>query len=281
MKKESINALSNIKKNYSSLSNVEKKIADYILQDPVRAVDITMQALSLEAGVSSGSIINFSNRMGFDGFTKLKTNIAQNLTPQNGWLFDDLAPDDSPKDVMRKMISNAAASFEATYGSISPQEFSDAAAMLAGVQRRIDVYGVGSSSMVATDAYYRLMRIGLPAYAVTDALLCSVSASMLDSSCVALGISHSGRTQETLRAMEIAKGHGAKTLCITSFAKSPLAQLCDVSIVIASRESDQHREAVVSRLTQLLVIDSLCAYIGFLHKDKSAEFIKNLIDIRL
>lgn len=33
---------------------------------------------------------------------------------------------------------------------------------------RIEFYGVGTSAPIATDAYYRFMRIGLPVYAATD-----------------------------------------------------------------------------------------------------------------
>ena len=89
---------------------------------------------------------------------------------------------------------------------ISETELCAIAGLLMNTKGRIEVYGVGSSSMIANDVYYRLMRIGLPIYAVTDPHISAVSASLLNGECVAIGISHSGRTIETLDTMKRAKG---------------------------------------------------------------------------
>lgn len=279
MQSKEIDALSTIQKNYHTFSAVETKIADVILAAPQKAVHFTMQQLSVQAGVSSGSIINFCNRIGFSGFTNLKIELAQSLSKQNQKIF--LKSDGNPggKEKMHQIIAQTISSFQTTYDGISEREFEDAALMLAKVKGKIEIYGVGSSSMVAMDAYYRFMRIGLPAYAVTDALLCSVSASMLQKGSVAFGISHSGRTKETLRAMELAKEHGAKTICLTSFANSPLAKLCDSSLIISSIESEGYQEAMVSRLSQLMIVDSLCAYIGSMDCRKSLHLMENLAEI--
>lgn len=275
---EEKNSLQEIRKNYTSFSGVERKIADFVLRFPQRTVHMTTKSLAAEAGVSEGSIIHFANRLGFTGFTQLKINLAGHLGEQEAPLFDNLVPADGPKDAVRKMVENAVASFQQTYAAISQTELEHAAKLLMEA-KRIDLYGVGSSSMVVTDIYYRLMRIGLPAYAVTDPLIAPVSAMMLDGQCLAVGVSYSGRTVDTLRAVKLAKKQGAKTLCVTNYAKSPLAKLCDSALVVVSQESEINREAVVSRLTQLLLFDSLCAYISYQRKDKSIEYIENVVEI--
>ena len=50
---------------------------------------------------------------------------------------------------------------------------------------------------------------------------------MLDADCLALAISYTGRTHDILKTMRLARDKGAKTLCVTCFADSPLARLCD------------------------------------------------------
>ena len=273
------NALARIEKEYLSMSDVEKRIADHVLKNPQKAVNMTIRMMAAEAGVSEGSIVNFANQLGFSGFTKLKINIAQNLDRHNSLIFDCLSPGDGPREALRKMIDNATSAFESTYAILSQEELRLAASALMGAKKRIELYGVGSSSMVAADAYYRFMRAGLPAYAVTDPHIAPVSASMLDENCVAVGISHSGKTVETLEAMEIARKKRAKTICVTSHSDSPLARICDIPLVIASRESEIGREAVVSRLTHLMVLDSLCSYINLQRGDASLEYMQNMIDI--
>lgn len=273
------NSLHIIKKQYLSMSEVEKRISDYILNYPEKVVNMTTSFLASETGVSEGSIINFSKQIGFSGFTKLKINIAQSLENHKSLIFEDVTEGDSPKTALHKMIENTVSAFRSTYDILSEEDLQNVADLLMNVKKRIEIYGVGSSSMIANDAYYRLMRIGLPVYAVTDPHISSISASLLDDKCLAIGISHSGRTNETLEAMEIAKSKNAKTICITSYADSPLAKICDISIVIASKEAEVNREAVVSRLTQLLVLDSLCSFICYQRKDETNELMENVIDI--
>ena len=267
-----------IKRHYASLSDVERRIADYILENPQKVINMTTNTLSAEVGVSEGSIINFSNRIGFEGFTKMKINIAQNLTEINHLMFDDITPEDNPKAALHKVMSNAIAAFQSTYDIISSEDLMKTIEILMNA-KKIEIYGVASSSTVAQDAYFRFMQVGLPAYAVTDALICSISASMLDGECAVVGISHSGRTVETLKAIEIAKSRKAKTIGITSYSRSPLAQLCDVSIIIASKEAEENKEAVVSRLTQLMVLDSICSLISCRRKDTAITLMQNTIDI--
>ena len=274
-----ISALNLIKKNLLSMSDTEKRIGNYLMENAAQAVYMTTKMLAAAAGVSEGSIINFSTKLGFSGFSDLKISLAQQMEPEANYIFDSVTVGDSPKFAMKKMIDNMISTMQTTFEVISERELCEIANLLMKTRGRIEVYGVGSSSMVANDIYYRLMRIGLPVYAVTDPHIGAVSASMLNEDCVAIGISHSGRTIETLDIMKRAKQRGAKTICMSGYAASPLAQMSDHTIVIASKEAEIHKEAVTSRLAQLLVFDSLCAYISCQKNAESVGLMDNVIDI--
>ena len=265
------NAILKIQKLLLSLSDVERKIANYILENPQKTVNLTMRVLAQEAGVSEGSIINFANKLGYSGFTDLKINIALSLSSHDSMIFHNVGHGDTPKDAMKKMMDNAISSFQATYKINESRDFEAAVEMILNAKGRVELYGVASSSMVAEDAAYRLMKIGVPAVAVTDALICPVSAAMLDEKSLAIAISYTGRTVDIVKAMKIAKKQGAKTICLTSFAKSPLASLCDVSLIIASKEAEIQGEATAARLAQLLILDSICAYISYQRRDFTLE----------
>lgn len=275
------NILSQMKKELLSLSEVERKIANYILAYPQKTVNLTMRVLAEEVGVSEGSIINFANKFGCDGYTQLKINIAQDLGEHSNLIFDNVGEGDTPKDAMQIMMENAISSFQATLEINGSEDFQKAVELILGATRRIELYGVSSSSMVAQDAAYRLLKIGFPAVAVTDALICPVSAAMLDQDCLAIGISYTGRTADVVKSMKIAKQQKAKTICLTSFTNSPLASLCDLSFIIASKEAEIENDATAARLTQLLLIDSLCAYLSYQRREITLEkrfLIDDLLD---
>lgn len=269
---ETANVLSKIEKEFLSMSEVEKKIGGYILRYPDKVVNLTMRTLSQETGVSEGSIVNFSNKLGFEGFTRLKIGIAQSLGSHEHYLFDDVEDGDSPKDAMKKMMDNAIASFRATFNAIQVDELQKAVDLMMGAKRQIVFYGVSTSAILASDAYYRFMHLGMQCSAVTDGFMLPVSASMLDENCLAVAFSHTGRTDEIVDSMKIAKQQGAKTMCITSYAGGALAKMCDVSLIAVSKETTQvYSLPVASRMTHLLLMDSLCAFISARKKNIMVE----------
>ena len=250
-----------IKKEYPGMSAVEKRIADIILEDPAGATNMTIAHLAARARVSEGSIINFSTRMGVRGFSALKIRLARESESFVDFSFGSVSAQDSPWSALQKVAGNAVDAFQQTSRRLDAKDLQAAADQLMAA-RRIDIYGAGDSALMAQDAYFHFMRIGLPAYAVTDYLTFQIAASQLDEGCVALALSHSGQTVEIVDAMDIARRQKAKTICITSYGDSALARLCGTVLVTSSSEAELHEEAAVSRLAQLLVLDSLCSYIS-------------------
>ena len=250
-----------IQKKYAGMSAVEKRIADVILNDPIQVTNMTIAHLAAKASVSEGSVVNFADRLGVRGFSALKIRLARESESFVDFSFGSVSAHDSPWSALQKVAGNAVDAFQRTSRNLDAQALQTAADHLMAA-RRIDIYGAGDSALMAQDAYFHFMRIGLPAYAVTDYLTFQIAASQLDEGCVALALSHSGQTMEIVDAMDIARRQKAKTICITSYGDSVLARLCVTVLVTTSSEAELHEEAAISRLAHLLVLDSLCAYIS-------------------
>jgi DNA-binding MurR/RpiR family transcriptional regulator len=123
--------------------------------------------------------------------------------------------------------------------------------------RRVLCLGVGTSAPLAQDTAYRLATIGIDADAPPDAHVQHVRARLLKGKDVALAVSHTGATQETLGAVRGAREAGAAIIAITSFSSTPLTELADVTLVAGGRETSYRVAAMASRLAHLLVIDTL------------------------
>ncbi len=70
---------------------------------------------------------------------------------------------------------------------------------------RVDIYGVAASGSVALDFQQKLHRIGRVAFAWTDPHIALTSAALLTPGDVAVAISHSGATQDTIDALALAQ----------------------------------------------------------------------------
>src|SRR5690606_8679596 len=125
---------------------------------------------------------------------------------------------------------------------------------------RIEIYGVGASGLVAVDLEQKLRRIGRRATACPEAHAALVSAALLGPGDVAVGISHTGATVDTIDALALASTSGATTVALTNFPRSPLAQLADHVLVTAARETTFRSGATASRIAQLTVVD--CVFVA-------------------
>ncbi len=270
-----MNGLNLIQQQYSSMSPAEKRIADCILKDPALVTKSTLVFLAKEAGVSPGSITNFAASLGFSGFSQLKINLAQNL-PAEGEVRAGAGS--GQNRVLRSMIESARSSFEATLETVSEGDFSEAAGILAGAGRII-VIGFAYSAPVAEDLAFRLMALGLPAQAMTDSLAADLACSSLGERGVLLAVSHSGRTKEVLRCAQTAKQAGARILSLTSYAKSPLAELSDIHFVAVSNEALNYQVSMTARLTHLLLGDYLLELTAERIGAGAVERVDSILDV--
>ncbi|HHV60644.1 MAG TPA: MurR/RpiR family transcriptional regulator [Clostridiaceae bacterium] len=263
---------------YPSMHESERKIADFIMKQPELAVNMTVAQLSGKAGVADSSIIRFCRKLGFNGFTELKINIAKNLKKPEELILENISREDSYPAIASKVFALSIQALEDSLKVLDPNELSKAVELLLNA-RRIEFYGVGTSATLAMDAYYRFMRIGLNTYAATDPHICRISASKLDSGCVAVGISHTGRTRDTVRAIEIAKEREAKTICITSYLESPIAKLADSLLLTSTSEARFMKEAVSARIAQIALLDSLYTCVAVRRYDSVVENIEQMTEI--
>jgi DNA-binding MurR/RpiR family transcriptional regulator len=75
------------------LSGNEKKIADFIIDNAALIRDYSSQNLAASVGVSQSSIIKFSQKLNYRGFTDLKLAIHESVVKsENGELFYHQTP---------------------------------------------------------------------------------------------------------------------------------------------------------------------------------------------
>ena len=255
----SVNILLQLRSNLEFLSNTEKKIAALILQDPQRFITYSLNELSELANVSHGSIINFSKKYAGGGFPALKLNIASSLHTDDAPL--SLAdPGDSIKDVLTKNIRSQTKSFETTSVLNKEATLQQVAERIIHA-KRIEIYGVYRSAVVATDLYYQLLQLGFSVSFISDILTCAVSASMLSKNDLVIAISASGKTQEIINVVKNARKHGASVVSLTSNISSPLARLSDDVLLAVSSGVSISGSSTEIRSSQLLMIDTLCSYL--------------------
>ena len=85
---------------------------------------------------------------------------------------------------------------------------------------------------------------------------------------MAVGVSHTGATADTVEALRQARQRGATTIALTNFPRSPITEVADHVLTTAARETTFRSGATASRIAQLTVID--CLFIGVAQRNLAA-----------
>ena len=86
---------------------------------------------------------------------------------------------------------------------------------------RVEIFGLGSSGTAGSEMAFRLERIRVPVRYRADTHTALTNAALLGPGDVAIALSHSGRTSEAIETLAEASDHGALTVAVTSFGRSP------------------------------------------------------------
>ncbi|MFL6126329.1 MurR/RpiR family transcriptional regulator, partial [Actinophytocola sp.] len=125
--------------------------------------------------------------------------------------------------------------------------------------------------------HQKLHRIGRISFAWSDTHIMLTSAAVLGRGDVAVGISHTGATADTVEALREARRAGATTVALTNFPTAPISEVADLVLTTAARETTFRSGATASRIAQLTVVD--CLFIGIAQRHL-ADTMKALDDTR-
>lgn len=257
-----------IKQNLNNFTDGERKIADYILENKDDVINFSAQELADRVDGSAAGVVRFSKKLGFKGFTNLKVELAKDNEEFNNDFNEIIREDDDIKVMVKKAITANITTLEKTSSLINFDSLSEAIEILKN-SKKIYIYGIGASGLVALDFQYKLLRIKKEAIYNLDSHIQLATASIIDKEDVAIGISYSGETREVTLAIDEAKRIGAKTIAITKMGRNnKLSKSADISLYIPNEEKEMRLGAISSRISALTLIDLL--YLGIVKSDISS-----------
>jgi DNA-binding MurR/RpiR family transcriptional regulator len=254
------------------LEPAEAKVADTLIGAGAQVLGLPVADIASMAGTSQATVVRLAQRLGYRGFRDLRLDLVREAGASSGrTVFEEIGPSDTPESVVKKVAAIATRAIDDTSRLLDAITLTRIVEAL-GRAPRIEVYGVGSSGIVALDAAAKLRRLALPACSYPDAHQQAQSASLLTHGCVALAFSHSGATRDVVEAASIAGRAGATIVGITSFPLSPLARAADHVLLTGAADEPTDRSGSVSaRLAQLYLADVLTVCYSLAHYAASQE----------
>ncbi len=250
------NTLLTIASLYKSLSKAEKKVAEAVQSDPHNVILLTITDLSEKAGVGDTSVIRFCRKLGFHGYQEFKLAIAQDLVKSPAHTQEQTLCTDAPCDLAKTTTQKNIRIIQDTLNFLDVNALNNAVDTLLQA-KRILLCGVGASAVTALDIYHRFLRLNLCVEVFMDGHLMAMAASLVGEKDVVFGISTSGSTKDIVDSFQLARQNGAKILCITSHARSPITRISDTVLMVPSTESPFEGGLISTKIAQLHLVDIL------------------------
>ena len=251
------------------------RVAYYLLENPQAPLTLAIGDLAERAGTSPATVTRFCRTLGFAGYVELRVSIATDVgrsSTVDSWSTEigrAFEPDDSPAEVLSMLIGAHTRTLHEATSAIDLVAMSEISRRIA-VSTHVDIYGVGGSAMLAQELQGRLYRIGVKTYAWSEVHAGLTSAAILDEGAVAIGISATGRTDETIQMLTEAGRAGAFTVAVSNKPTSPLAELADRSLVTSIFEQFLQPDDLSAKHGQLLVLDLLYLLVAQQDFDRSS-----------
>lgn len=251
--------------NCTSYTTTERKITDYILQHKDQVIYDTTQMLAEKIRVSPAAIIRLSQKLGYQGFSELKLELAREQNSDEVELLSEqIENHDSLDTIIKKQLASNQAMLKETFEMLHPQALEEAIHKLKKA-KRIFLFGIGASGICCMDFAQKLTRIGYNVVCYQDFHVQLAASANITHEDAALGISYRGRTREVITAMAHAKEKKAMTIGLTQLNKNPLHKAADTLIFLPHQENELRVGAITSRNATLICTDLL--YLGMVRDD--------------
>lgn len=268
----------------TQLSQSGRQVADWIIENATQAAYMTSQQLAAEAEVSQSTIVKFTQRLGFKGYSEFKLalseEIGRNQAMESAPLHSGIFADDPQAVIAQKLIKAKTEAMFQTTNAISFDACNQAVQWL-NEARTVQIVGIGGSALTAKDLSYKLLKLGITSLTEQDSHVQIAVARTLTERDVQICISFSGERKEILVAAEAAKEQGAKVIALTAPNRSRLRQIADMAFDTIADEIENRSSSIASRSAQNVITDLLFISLVQLRDETARQMISDISsDIR-
>lgn len=261
---EIMSSIYRIKENMGNYTVTERKIADYILENKDLVISSSAQKMALDIDTSAAAIVRFAKRIGYDGFTHLKVELAKDRSDEEENFDNIISHSDSVQTLVKKLEYENQMTFKHTYNLLNIDQLEEAITKL-NQAKRIFLFGIGGSGIVAQDLYQKLVRINVNVIYHQDFHLQISALTHAQEGDVSIGFSYSGETKEIISGQKIASEKGLTTISITQTGRTPLDRYSNYIFYIPKEEAELRLGSIASRFSMFALSDLM--YLGIARKD--------------
>lgn len=242
-----MSSLLKIRSERDQMSAIERRIADFILENAHLLRDYSSQQLANSLRISQSSVVKFSQKLGFKGYPDLKVSVSEAVARENGNGEAGAAAPvraDPQATLAANLWHSKARAEEETRVINTP-------AQIAAIARALDAagkvfcIGLGDDGVAAGAFAMRLSLLGIPAIHHLDPVLMTASLSIATEDDVLVMLSEEGKQPALCQLARQFRERKAKVVSVTRHSANPVRAHADLSLVVSAHDDRPHIELLL------------------------------------
>lgn len=241
---------------YKTLHEAEKKIADYVINNKEKVIEMTVSELAAQSNVSEATIVRFCKKCDLKGFYDLKINIAKEMVKSKSSEVSNELDSNNIAQSIQNILANKIEELKQTISMMREENIKKILDSIKSA-RIVQFAAVGNTIPVAMDGAYKFNQLGISSVTNTVWETQLAFAYTLTKDDVVIVISNSGSSKDLVTLLNIANERQATTISITNHENSPVANTSKYHINTSTREKLFLDEFSFSRVSAMVVIETL------------------------
>ncbi len=254
------------------LSGLETRLAQFALENVDFVVNSSIIELAERAGVSPPTVTRFCRRLGCQGYSDFKVQLAKMAYVGLRYLKPE-APTATAEEVASDIVSKAQNALFEVHRQLDLRAIEKAAQMLRGAEF-IQAFGSsGNSAMIVNELHNRLFRLGCRINSSNDHGMNLMISAAAQPGTVVFGSSFTGRDMGLVHCLELLRQHAISTIVMTQ-GGSPVANAADLVIAIEMPEGKNIFRPTSTRYAYLAAIDILANMVAYADRNRALKSLR-------
>lgn len=273
-----MSSLLKIRAERDRMSAIERRIADFLLDNAHLLRDYSSQQLADALGISQSSVVKFSQKLGFKGYPDLKYSVVQ--AAARGDAADEaiaVAPAAGhPHSALADALWQLKAQAEAATRLINPAERIDAIAQLIQRAGKVYIIGLGEDGIPARAFATRLSMLGILTVHYVDAALMQAGVSTTATDDVLLVFSEHGRQPALCQISHRVRERGGHVVTVTRHTPNPLRAHAEHALLVSAHDERSHIEPLLYQSALQHLLDLIFVLLCEASDDRRSLLEQNL-----
>lgn len=242
------------------MSAIERRIADFLLDNAHLLRDYSSQQLANALGISQSSVVKFSQKLGFKGYPDLKFSIGESLARGADVAAAPAAAGVAGGDPHAALADNlwqAKARAEQATRLLNPPARLDAIATAVRKARTVFVVGTGDDGHAARAFATRLSMLGVLAVHHDDPALVPIATSSAGSGDVLLVFAEHGERPALCHAARVFHERRGTVVAVGRHSANPLRAHADHTLLVSAHDGLPQVELLLYRAALQQLLDVL------------------------